>query len=59
MPEIQIERLESFLKDTFPVEVEIKNNFFKDKEDSFFEKIASTRIYDLKKTIFKTCFNNY
>ena len=53
MPEIQIEKLEKFLKDTFPVKVEIRNNFFEDKEDSFFEKIASTRVYDLKKPFSK------
>jgi len=49
VPEIQLERLEKFLTKTFPVEIEIRENFFHCSNDNFFEKIASTRIFDLKK----------
>ena len=49
VPEIQLERLEKFLTKTFPVEIEIRENFFQCSNDNFFEKIASTRIFDLKK----------
>lgn len=49
VPEIQLKRLESFLKETLPVEVEIRKNFFENLEEKAYEKIASTRIFDLKK----------
>jgi len=49
VPEIQLERLEKFLTKTFPVEIEMRGNFFQCSNDDFFEKIASTRIFDLKK----------
>ncbi len=49
VPEIQLERLEKFLRKTFPVEIEMRKNFFQYSNDSLFEKIASTRIFDLKK----------
>jgi len=49
VPEIQLERLEKFLTKTFPVEIEMRENFFQCSNDDFFEKIASTRIFDLKK----------
>ena len=49
VPEIQIKRLESFLKETLSVEVEIRRNFFENLEENAFEKIASTKIFDLKK----------
>jgi len=49
VPEIQLERLEKFLKKTFPVEIEMRENFFQCKNNNFFEKIASSRIFDLKK----------
>jgi len=49
VPEIQLERLEKFLTKTFPVEIETRENFFQCSNDNFFEKIASTRIFDLKK----------
>jgi len=51
VPEIQLERLEKFLTKTFPVEIEMRENFFQYSNDNFFEKIASARIFDLKKTI--------
>ena len=49
VPEIQIEKLLKFLTDTFPVKVEIKKNFLKYSNNDIFEKIASVRIFDLKK----------
>jgi len=49
VPEIQLERLEKFLTKIFPVEIEMRENFFQCSNDNFFEKIASTRIFDLKK----------
>jgi hypothetical protein len=49
VPEIQLEKLEKFLIETFPVETEIRENFFQHSSDEVFEKIASTRIIDLKK----------
>ena len=47
--EIQIEKIKHFIIDTFQINVEIKDNFFENLEDKIFEKIASTRIFDLKK----------
>jgi len=47
--EIQIEKIKQFITDTFQIKVEIKDNFFKNSDDKIFEKIASTRIFDLKK----------
>ena len=49
VPEIQIEKLLKFLTDTFPVKVEIKKNFLEYSNNDIFEKIASVRIFDLKK----------
>jgi len=47
--EIQIEKIKQFITDTFQIKVEIKGNFFESLDDKIFEKIASTRIFDLKK----------
>ena len=49
VPEIQLERLGKFLTETFPVEIEIRESFFQYLSDGIFEKIANTRIFDLKK----------
>ena len=49
VPEIQIEKIKQFITDTFQIKVEVKENFFESLEDNIFEKIASTRIFDLKK----------
>lgn len=49
VPEIQIEKIKQFITDTFQINVEIKDNFFESLEDTSFEKIASARIFDLKK----------
>ena len=47
--EIEIEKIKQFIIDTFQIKVEIKGNFFENLEDKIFKKIASTRIFDLKK----------
>ena len=49
VPEIQIEKIKQFIIDTFQIKVEIKDNFFESLEDRIFEKIASMRVFDLKK----------
>ena len=53
VPEIQINKIEKFLKDTFNVDVEIRKNFFENKEDKIFQGIATTRIFELKKPFSK------
>jgi hypothetical protein len=47
--EIQLEKLEKFLVDAFPIQIEIRDNFFRNLNDETYEKIASTRIFDIKK----------
>ena len=49
VPEIQLEKIKEFLSNTFPIEIETRKNFFEITNDEIFEKIASTRIYELKK----------
>ncbi len=49
VPEIQLEQLTKFITEMFPVEIEIRNNFFTNSNNSIFEKIASSKIFDLKK----------
>jgi hypothetical protein len=49
VPEIQLKKLEKFIADTFPVKIEIRGNFFQNSDQSIFEKIVSTRVFDLKK----------
>ncbi len=49
VPEIQIERLEKFLTDIFPVKVVIRRNIFRTLKGKIFEEIASTQVFDLKK----------
>ncbi len=53
VPEIQLKKLGKFIIDTFPVKIETRENFFQSSNQKIFEKIASTRIFDLKKP-FKT-----
>ncbi|MFQ5476393.1 MAG: DUF6775 family putative metallopeptidase [Nitrosopumilus sp.] len=47
--EIQLKRLEKFLREAFPVQIEIRENIFSDASDEILEKIANTVISDLKK----------
>jgi hypothetical protein len=49
VPEIQLERLGRFLRETFLVEIETRESFFQCSSNKIFEKIAETRIFDLKK----------
>lgn len=49
VPQIQLKKLKKFVLDTFPVKIEIRNNFFESSNQNMYEKIASTRIFDLKK----------
>ncbi len=49
VPEIQIEKIKEFIKNTFQIEIELRENFFKSADDKIFEKISATRIFDLKK----------
>jgi hypothetical protein len=49
VPEIQLKKLGKFIEDIFPVKIEIRNNFFQNSNQKIYEKIASARIFDLKK----------
>jgi hypothetical protein len=48
VPEIQLKKLEEFLSETFAIEIETRSNFFQNSKNEIFEKIAGTRIHDLK-----------
>ncbi|MFQ5782469.1 MAG: DUF6775 family putative metallopeptidase [Nitrosopumilus sp.] len=49
VPEIQLEKLQKFLVETFSVEIELRESFFQHSNDNLFKKIESTRVFDLKK----------
>lgn len=49
VPEIDITHQKKFLESTFGLEIEIRDNFFKNLQDEEFKKIASKRIFELKK----------
>ncbi len=49
VPEIQLERLKKFLKETFSIEIEIRENIFQHIDENLSKKIAGCRIFDLKK----------
>jgi hypothetical protein len=49
VPQIQLKKLEKFIADTFPVKIEIRENFFQNSDQKIFEKIACARVFDLKK----------
>ena len=53
VPEIQIKKIKKCLKDTFNVDVEIRENFFQDANEKLFQDIATTRIFELKKQFSK------
>ena len=53
VPEIQIKKIERFLRDTFNVDVEIRKNFFENASYELFKNIATTRIFELKKPFSK------
>ncbi len=49
VPQIQLKKLAEFISDTFQVKTEIKDNFFQNSDADLYKKIASCRIFDLKK----------
>ncbi|MBT8243299.1 MAG: hypothetical protein HKP34_06345 [Nitrosopumilus sp.] len=49
VPQIQLEQLAKFIENTFQVKTEIRGNFFENSNEDMYRKIASTRIFDLKK----------
>ena len=49
VPEIGIAHQKEFLESTLGVEIEIRGNFFRNLQGSEFKKIASKRIFELKK----------
>ena len=53
VPEIDLHSLSKYLKENFPIEVEIKENFFVKLHDKIVENIKDTQVIDLKKP-FKT-----
>ena len=53
IPEIQLDRLENFLTDTFPIKIETRKSIFDDFDDKTYEKIASIKIFDIKKPLQK------
>lgn len=53
VPEIQINRIEKFLKDTFHIDIELRKSFFENSDDEMFQEIATTRIFELKKPFSK------
>ena len=51
--EINIEKAKKYLIETLRIEVEIRENIFKNLDKKTYEKIASTRIFNLKKSFVK------
>ena len=49
VPEIQLERLKKILKETFLIEIEIRESIFQSTNENISKKIAGCRIFDLKK----------
>ena len=49
VPQIQIEKIKEFVEGTFQVTVELRGNFFRSAECEIFKKIATARVFDLKK----------
>ncbi|WP_016939692.1 DUF6775 family putative metallopeptidase [Nitrosopumilus sp. SJ] len=49
VPEIQINQIEKFLRQTFQTDIETRPNFFKNADKEIFEKIATTKVFELKK----------
>jgi len=49
IPEIQLKEIKKIITDTFPIEIELRKNFFQFSNEKIFEKIAITRIFNLKK----------
>ena len=49
VPEIQLVKMQKFITDMFPVEIELRKKFFESSDEKIFERIANTRIFNLKK----------
>ncbi len=49
VPEIQLEKLKKFLREVFSIEIKIRENIFQCINKDMSEKIASCRVFDLKK----------
>ena len=49
VPEIHLEKLGKFLKETFPVEIEFRKNIFELSDENTFREIAKTRVFEIKK----------
>lgn len=49
VPEIQIDQIEKFLRQTFHVNIETRPNFFENADNEIFKKLVTTRIFELKK----------
>jgi len=50
---LSINNLQKFLVEIFEIEVEIRKNIFKNLDKKMFQDIASTRIFNLKKSFQK------
>jgi hypothetical protein len=53
VPEINIKRAKEFLLETFDIEIQVKENIFQNLNEKMCKKIASTRIFNLKKSFEK------
>ncbi len=53
VPEINIEKIKEFILKIFKIEIEIRENIFNDLDRKMGEKIANTRIFNLKKSFEK------
>ena len=49
VPEIRIAEIQKFVADTFSIKVELRKSFFTHPNERMVEKIATTRIFELKK----------
>ena len=49
VPEINIKRAKKFLLEIFGIDIQIRENIFQNLSEKTYEKIASTRIFNLKK----------
>nr|MCS5529098.1 hypothetical protein [Nitrosopumilus sp.] len=50
VPEINIKKIQEFILETFGIKIQIRDNIFKNLDKKVCEKIASTRIFNLKKS---------
>ena len=49
VPEIKLSRLKKSLSGLVPIKIETRKNLFSDLDDEMYEKITSTKIFDIKK----------